>query len=86
MNDHPTDDMTDVGRVRPMEVRGRQMQGWLRVDDESDRAERQLERWVRHGVRPDVAAEALALRQADRDDSQTDSQAVGLWCTPPEPS
>ncbi len=36
--------------VRPMEMRGRQMQGWLRVDDDAVRTERQLERWVRVGV------------------------------------
>jgi TfoX/Sxy family transcriptional regulator of competence genes len=36
--------------VRPMEMRGRQMQGWLRVDDEAVRTKRQLERWVRVGV------------------------------------
>jgi hypothetical protein len=33
-----------------MEMRGRQMQGWLCVDDEVVRAERQLEKWVRLGV------------------------------------
>ena len=36
--------------VRRMEMRGRQMQGWLRVDDEAIRTKRQLERWVRVGV------------------------------------
>jgi len=36
--------------VRPMEMRGREMQGWLRVDDEAIRTKRQLERWVRVGV------------------------------------
>ena len=36
--------------VRPMEMRGRQMQGWLRVDDDAVRTKRQLERWVRVGV------------------------------------
>ena len=36
--------------VAPMEMRGRQMQGWLRVDDEAVRTKRQLEKWVRVGV------------------------------------
>ena len=37
--------------VRPMEMRGRQMQGWLRVDDEAVRTKRQLEKWVRVGAK-----------------------------------
>jgi TfoX/Sxy family transcriptional regulator of competence genes len=36
--------------VEPMEMRGRQMQGWLRVDDEAVLTKRQLEKWVRVGV------------------------------------
>ena len=36
--------------VRPMEMRGRQMQGWLRVDTEAVRTKRQLEKWVRLGA------------------------------------
>jgi TfoX/Sxy family transcriptional regulator of competence genes len=36
--------------VRPMEMGGREMQGWLRVDDDAVRTKRQLERWVRVGV------------------------------------
>lgn len=36
--------------ARPMEMRGRQMQGWLRVDTEDVRTKRQLERWVNLGV------------------------------------
>ncbi len=38
------------GGARPMEMRGRQMQGWLRVDADDVRTKRQLERWVRRGV------------------------------------
>jgi TfoX/Sxy family transcriptional regulator of competence genes len=34
----------------PMEMRGRQMQGWLRVDSSDLRTKRQLEPWVRRGV------------------------------------
>jgi TfoX/Sxy family transcriptional regulator of competence genes len=34
----------------PMEMRGRQMQGWLRVDSDHVRTKRQLEAWVKRGV------------------------------------
>jgi TfoX/Sxy family transcriptional regulator of competence genes len=34
----------------PMEMRGRSMTGWLRVDAEHVRTKRQLERWVRLGT------------------------------------
>jgi len=33
-----------------MEMRGRQMQGWLRVDSDSVRTKRQLAAWVNRGV------------------------------------
>ena len=33
-----------------MVMRGREMQGWLRVDDEGVRTKRQLEPWVKRGV------------------------------------
>jgi hypothetical protein len=36
--------------ARPFEMRGREMQGWLRVDPEGVRTKRQLERWVARGV------------------------------------
>ena len=36
--------------AEPMEMRGRQMDGWLRVDDEGVRTKRQLEPWVKRGV------------------------------------
>lgn len=34
----------------PFEMRGRMMDGWLRVDAEGVRTKRQLERWVTRGV------------------------------------
>jgi TfoX/Sxy family transcriptional regulator of competence genes len=34
----------------PFQMRGRVMQGWLRVDPEGVRTKRQLERWVARGV------------------------------------
>ncbi|CAN5792723.1 TfoX/Sxy family protein [soil metagenome] len=42
--------LTSAG-IRPMEMRGREMQGWLRVDNEAVRTKRQLERWVRIGTK-----------------------------------
>ena len=36
--------------ARPMEMRGKQMAGWLRIDAEDVRAQRQLQKWVRTGV------------------------------------
>ncbi len=36
--------------ARPMEMRGRQMHGWLHVDAEDVRTKRQLAKWVRLGT------------------------------------
>jgi len=36
--------------ARLMEMRGRSMQGWLRVDPEDLRTKRQLDKWVRLGT------------------------------------
>lgn len=36
--------------ARPMEMRGKQMAGWLRIDAEDVRSQRQLQKWVRTGV------------------------------------
>jgi hypothetical protein len=36
--------------VSPMEMRGRSMSGWLRIDPEGVRSKRQLEGWVRRCV------------------------------------
>jgi TfoX/Sxy family transcriptional regulator of competence genes len=36
--------------AEPFEMRGRSMQGWLRVDPEGLRTKRQLEGWVARGV------------------------------------
>jgi hypothetical protein len=36
--------------VRPFEMRGRPMRGWLRVDAEGVGTRRRLEPWVRRGV------------------------------------
>jgi TfoX/Sxy family transcriptional regulator of competence genes len=45
-----TDSLLAKPHARPFEMRGREMQGWLRVDDEGVRTKRQLEPWVKRGV------------------------------------
>jgi len=45
-----TDALLEKPHARPFEMRGREMTGWLRVDDEGVRTKRQLEPWVRRGV------------------------------------
>jgi TfoX/Sxy family transcriptional regulator of competence genes len=45
-----TDALLAEPHARPFEMRGRELQGWLRVDAQGVRTERQLEPWVRRGV------------------------------------
>lgn len=45
-----SDALVETTDARPMEMRGRQMQGWLRVDSEAVRTEPQLTEWVRLGA------------------------------------
>jgi TfoX/Sxy family transcriptional regulator of competence genes len=45
-----TDDLVAKPHAGPFEMRGRAMQGWLRVDEDGVRTKRQLEPWVRRGV------------------------------------
>jgi hypothetical protein len=45
-----TDALVARPHARPFEMRGREMQGWVRVDAEGVRTKRQLEPWVRRGV------------------------------------
>ena len=45
-----TDALLAKPHAEPFEMRGRQMQGWLRVDGEGVRTKRQLEPWVRRGA------------------------------------
>ena len=45
-----TDALLERPHTRPFEMRGRPMDGWLRVDDEGVRTKRQVEPWVRRGV------------------------------------
>jgi TfoX/Sxy family transcriptional regulator of competence genes len=45
-----TDALLERPHAQPFEMRGRAMDGWLRVDAEGVRTKRQLESWVRRGV------------------------------------
>jgi len=41
-----SDDLVATTSARPMEMRGRVMRGWLRVDAADVKSKRQLEKWV----------------------------------------
>ncbi|MDQ3721792.1 MAG: TfoX/Sxy family protein [Actinomycetota bacterium] len=45
-----TDALVTQPHAGPFEMRGRAMQGWLRLDADGVRTKRQLEPWVRRGV------------------------------------
>ena len=45
-----TDELRARPHAVPFEMRGRVMDGWLRVESEGVRTRRQLERWVSRGV------------------------------------
>ena len=44
------DDLLGKPHARPFEMRGREIQGWLRIDPEGVRTKRQLTPWVKRGV------------------------------------
>jgi hypothetical protein len=45
-----TEQLASRAHVRPFEMRGRAMDGWLRVEVAGVRTKRQLESWVTRGV------------------------------------
>ena len=45
-----TESLISEPQVRRFEMRGRKMDGWLRVDAEAVEADDDLRRWVSHGV------------------------------------
>jgi TfoX/Sxy family transcriptional regulator of competence genes len=45
-----TDTLLDKPYAEPFEMRGRAMDGWLRIDPDGVRTKRQLQRWVARGV------------------------------------
>jgi TfoX/Sxy family transcriptional regulator of competence genes len=48
---HDTDSLLRREHVQPFEMRGRPLDGWLRVDDAGLRTKRQLAGWVTRGVK-----------------------------------
>jgi TfoX/Sxy family transcriptional regulator of competence genes len=64
-----TDALLGKSHARPFEMRGRVMQGWLRVDAEGLQTKRELQRWVARGVAyarslPSKPARAVSARAA----------------------
>jgi TfoX/Sxy family transcriptional regulator of competence genes len=47
---HETGSLLGKPHAAPFEMRGRAMDGWLRVDPEGLHTKRQLQRWVERGV------------------------------------
>jgi TfoX/Sxy family transcriptional regulator of competence genes len=45
-----SDKLVSTTKAEPMVMRGRAMDGWLRVDADSVREKRQLAKWVERGV------------------------------------
>jgi hypothetical protein len=45
-----TDALLELPHAHPFEMRGRSMQGWLRVDPEGVQTKSDLERWVSRGT------------------------------------
>ncbi len=45
-----SDTLVATTNARPMEMRGRAMQGWLRVDSDDVRTESELAKWVELGT------------------------------------
>jgi TfoX/Sxy family transcriptional regulator of competence genes len=45
-----SDHLVASTEARPMEMRGRQMQGWLRVDSEQVTTKRELAKWAKLGT------------------------------------
>jgi TfoX/Sxy family transcriptional regulator of competence genes len=45
-----SDKLIGSSPARPMEMRGRSMPGWLRVDSDDVRSKRELSTWVKRGV------------------------------------
>jgi len=44
------EELVNKPHAEPMVMRGREMTGWLRVDDEGVKTKRQLQAWVERGV------------------------------------
>jgi hypothetical protein len=58
-----SDRLVATTAARPMEMRGREMAGWLRVASDDVRTKRQLSKWVTLGR---TCAESLPAKSAKR--------------------
>ena len=45
-----SDELVSSTNARPMEMRGREMKGWLRIDADDVKTDAALASWVEHGV------------------------------------
>ncbi|MFN2526267.1 MAG: TfoX/Sxy family protein [Actinomycetota bacterium] len=45
-----SDQLVNKTKAYPMQMRGREMQGWLRVDEEHIKTKPQLSKWVQRGI------------------------------------
>jgi TfoX/Sxy family transcriptional regulator of competence genes len=45
-----SEELVATSNARPMEMRGREMKGWLRVDTEDLKTKRELAKWVELGA------------------------------------
>jgi TfoX/Sxy family transcriptional regulator of competence genes len=45
-----TAELVSMPHAERFEMRGRQMDGWLRIDADGVRTKRELEKWVRRGI------------------------------------
>jgi hypothetical protein len=61
-----TDALASRPHAAPFEMRGKPMDGWVRVADEGLRTRRQLEPWVRRGVAYASSLPAKAPKQPRR--------------------
>jgi len=59
-----SDALVASSNARPMEMRGREMAGWIRVASEDLRTKRQLEKWVKLGA--DYARSLPAKKKKER--------------------
>jgi TfoX/Sxy family transcriptional regulator of competence genes len=61
---HESSRLVRAAHVAPFEMRGRELDGWVRVDPEGVRTKRQLTQWVNRGVAFARSLPAKRARQA----------------------
>ena len=75
-----TEKLRATTAASPFAMRGRAMDGWLRVDAEHVHTKRELERWVERGV---SYARSLPAKKRERRKSATTSPRGGTGTTGP---